>query len=144
LVYYIAGSGEEKDKLQKMALGLGIANIVVFLGFIENAKKLLSGADIFLFPSRNENLPYAVLEAGTTGLPIIATSVGGIPEIIKDMQNGILVHPKNPKEIAEGILYMLSHKEKQKEFSEEIKKTVSTFFSFEKMLSETISVYSNS
>ncbi len=141
--YYIAGIGEEQAKLEKLAEQLEIKNIVHFFGFLENAKKFLPGAKIFLLPSRTENLPYAILEAGLCGLPIIATSVGGIPEIIHDMQNGILVHPNNPKEIAEAVLYLLGHKEKQKEFGAEIKKTITNFFSFEKMLSETIKIYKN-
>ena len=62
----------------------------------------------------HRSFPYAILEAGMAGLAIIATSVGGIPEVIKDMQNGILVHPCNPKEIAEAILYLLNHPDKQK------------------------------
>ena len=142
ITYSIAGSGEEKENLEKLARELRISEMVNFLGFIDNAKQLLSGADIFLFPSRTENLPYAILEAGLAGLPIISTSVGGIPEIIKDMQNGILIHPQNPKEIAEAILYMLDHPEKSKEFGQEIQKTVSNFFSLSKMLSETIDLYS--
>ena len=139
--YYIAGDGEEKDNLEKLCKDLGIGEVVHFLGFVPEAKKILSAADIFLFPSRTENLPFAVLEAGQAELPVIATSVGGIPEIIKDMQNGILIHPKNPKEVAEGILYLLDNPSKRKQFGEELKKTVSNFFSFEKMLDETIAVY---
>ena len=92
-------------------------------------------------PSRTEAFPYAILEAGMAGLAIIATSVGGIPEVIKDMQNGILVHPCNPKEIAEAILYLLNHPDKQKEFGSEIKKLFQTFFSLEKMISETNHLY---
>ncbi len=142
IIYYVAGSGEEKDKLEKLTSNLGLNKFVHFLGFVENAKSILPGADIVLVPSRTENLPFAVLEPGLYGLPTIATSVGGIPEIIKDMRNGILVHPRNPKEIAEAIIYILHHKERTKEFGVEIKNTVTNFFSFEKMLSETITIYS--
>lgn len=142
--YYIAGDGEERDYLLKMSANLGLENTVHFLGFIENGRKLLSGADVFLFTSRTENLPFAILEAGACQVPTIATSVGGIPEIIKDMQNGILIHPKNPKEIAEAITYLLNHKEKRKEFGEEIKKTVANFFTLQKMLRETIKIYFDS
>jgi glycosyltransferase involved in cell wall biosynthesis len=141
IIYYVAGSGEEKDKLEKLTTNLGLNKFVRFLGFVENAKSILPGADIVLVPSRTENLPFVVLEAGLCGLPIIATSVGGIPEIIKDMQNGILVHPINPKEIAEAIIYMINHKDRSKEFGEAIKSTVTAFFSFEKMLEETIDIY---
>jgi len=141
IIYTVAGDGEERENLQKFISELGINESVRFLGFVPDAKKLLSGADIFLFPSRTENLPYALLEAGVAELPIIATSVGGIPEVIRDMQNGILIHPRNPKEIAEAILYILDHPEKQKEFGGEIKKTVSNFFSLDKMISETLKIY---
>ncbi len=144
IIYSIAGSGEEKENLEKLISDLGIKKMVRFLGFVPDAKKLLSGTDIFLLPSRTEAFPYSLLEAGATGVPTIATSVGGIPEVIHDMQNGILIHPQNPKEIAEAILYLLDHKDKQKEFGSEIKKTISNFFSLEKMLSETISIYSPS
>jgi glycosyltransferase involved in cell wall biosynthesis len=141
IIYCIAGGGEEKENLEKLASDLGIKNLVRFLGFVEDGKKLLSGATIFLFPSRTENLPFAILEAGFKGLPIISTCVGGNPEIIKDMQNGILVHPNNSKETAEAILYLLDHPEKREEFGGEIKKTVLNFFSLEKMLGETIKLY---
>lgn len=141
IIYCVAGDGEEKERLDKLANDLGINKIVRFLGFVKDGKKLLLGADIFLFPSRTENLPFAILEAGLVGLPIITTCAGGIPEIIRDMQNGIMVHRENSKETAEAILYLLDHKDKQEEFGEEIKKTVSNFFSLGKMLGETIQLY---
>ena len=141
IIYAVAGDGEEKENLNKLVFELGIENIVRFLGFVPDAKKLLSGADIFLLPSRTEAFPYSILEAGMAGLPVIATSVGGVSEMIHDMQNGILVHPQNPKEMAEAILYILDHEENRKEFGHEIKKTITNFFSLEKMLSETIKIY---
>lgn len=141
MIYCIAGIGEEKENLEKLAEELKISDIIRFLGFVPQASKLLSGTDIFLLPSRTEAFPYVVLEAGLSGRPVVATCVGGIPEIIKDMQNGILVHPRNPKEIAEAILYLLDHTERQKEFGDEINKTVINFFSLNKMLEETIKLY---
>jgi glycosyltransferase involved in cell wall biosynthesis len=148
IIYSVAGDGEERENLEKLARELrlytdeaGGGNIVNFLGFVPDARKLLSGADIFLLPSRTEAFPYAPLEAGLAGLPIIATSVGGVPEVIHDMQNGILIHPRNPKEMSEAILYYLSHPEKMSEFGHEIKKDIHNFFSLKKMLSETIKLY---
>ncbi|PIR40275.1 MAG: hypothetical protein COV33_00580 [Candidatus Zambryskibacteria bacterium CG10_big_fil_rev_8_21_14_0_10_34_34] len=141
VLYCIAGMGEEKENLEKLVKELNLKKQIKFLGFLDNAKNILSGADIFLFPSRTENLPFAILEAGLSDLPIIATNVGGISEIIKDMESGILIHPKNPKEIAEALMYLLEHQDKQKEFGEEIKKTIVSFFSLEKMLNETIKLY---
>jgi glycosyltransferase involved in cell wall biosynthesis len=141
IIYSVASGGEERENLEKLAKELQIDGLVRFLGFVQDAKKLLSGADIFLLPSRTEAFPYTPLEAGLVGMPIIATKVGGVPEVIRDMQSGILVHPKNSKEIAEAILYLLDHENKQKEFGREIKKTVINFFSLEKMLKETIALY---
>jgi glycosyltransferase involved in cell wall biosynthesis len=141
LYYAVAGSGEDKTKLENQIAELNLQNTVSLLGFIDNGKRLLSGADLFLLPSRKEAYPYALLEAGAIGLPIIATSVGGIPEIIHDMQNGILVHKENPRELAEAILYMLENKTKKREFGQEIKRTVQNFFSLENMLRDTMEVY---
>jgi glycosyltransferase involved in cell wall biosynthesis len=141
IIYCIAGSGDEGENLQQLANKLNISSRVRFLGFIPNAREFLAGTDIFLLPSRNENLPVAILEAGLAGLPIIATSVGGIPEIIDDMQNGILVHPRNPREIAEAIAYLLDNPEKAKLFKEKIKEKVLQDFSLDKMLGRTYSLY---
>jgi glycosyltransferase involved in cell wall biosynthesis len=143
IIYSVAGGGEERENLEKLAKELHIEELVRFLGFVQDAKKLLSGGDIFLLPSRTEAFPYVPLEAGLLGLPIIATSVGGVPEVIRDMQSGILVHPRNSKEIAEAVMYYLDHKDKAKEFGREIHKTISNFFTIEKMLKETIRLYQN-
>lgn len=141
IVYGVAGDGEEKESLQKLAGNLAIEDSVKFLGYLPEARELLSGADIFLFPSRTENLPYAILEAGFARLPIIAASVGGIPEIVDDMQNGILVHPRNPREIAEAISYLIENKDKTKLFKEKIEQKIATGFSLEQMLAKTYSLY---
>ncbi|NLE07300.1 MAG: glycosyltransferase family 4 protein [Parcubacteria group bacterium] len=141
IIYCVAGAGEEEQNLKKMVENLDLKKLVKFLGFMPNAQKLLYGADIFLLPSRTEAFPYAILEAGLAGLPIIATSVGGVPEIITDMENGILIHSKNPKEIAEAILYLIEQPNKSKTFGKEIKATVSESFSIEKMLIETKKIY---
>ena len=139
--YLILGSGEEKDSLEKLITDLGLENSVRLLGFVPDAKSFLRVADMFLLSSRTEAFPYVILEAGLAGVPTIATNVGGIYEVIKDMQNGILVPPRNPREIAEAISYLLDRKDKQKEFSKNIKQTVSEFFPFSKMLEETLRVY---
>lgn len=141
--YLIIGNGEERDSLEKLIRDLDLENNVRLVGFLPDAKIFLSAANIFLLPSRTEALPYVILEAGLAGLPIIATSVGGIPEIIKDMQNGILVPPNNSKEIAEAISYYLDHKDKQKEFGKNIKQTILELFPFSKMISETLKIYNS-
>ncbi len=141
IIYSIAGNGEEKESLLKLAQDLGLETQTNFLGYVDGAKKLLSGADIFLMPSRTENLPFVILEAGLKNLPVIATSVGGIPEIITDMKSGILVHKENPKEIVEGITYLLEHPDRAYEFGQNLQKIIRHDFSTEKMIEKTIKIY---
>lgn len=142
VLYCIAGSGEWEQKLKDMVKSFGIQENVRFLGFVDNAKKYLTGCDIFLLPSRNEAFPYVILEAGIVGLPTIATSVGGIPEVIHDMKNGILVHKEKSKEIVNAITYLNDNENKRIEFARALKNNVSNNFSLEKMLQETTTVYS--
>ncbi|BAY96481.1 group 1 glycosyl transferase [Tolypothrix tenuis PCC 7101] len=100
----LAGDGEI-SKAQELADNLNLTEKVTFLGWI-NAKQmneLLSQANIFVLPSYNEGLPMAILEAMGWGLPIIATPVGGIPELVVNQQNGLLVTPGNIQELSQAI-----------------------------------------
>lgn len=81
LFYCIVGDGEDRSKLETLAHELGISSRVRFCGALENASSYLSAFDVFLIPSRKEGLPYVFLEAHAAGLPIVASEVGGIPEI---------------------------------------------------------------
>lgn len=139
--YFVTGDGEEKEILQRLVEDLNLRDKVIFLGFVENAKSLIPKADIFIMPSRTENLPFALLEAGVCGKPIVATSVGGIPEVIKDMDTGILIHPDRPRELCEAIVYLLENKEKREYMANKIKDEIKKNFSLEKMLKKTIEVY---
>lgn len=141
ICYRIVGEGEERVNIESQIAELELNDNVKLLGQIDNAKKLLSGVDILLLPSRNENLPYVILEAGQSKVAIVATSVGGIGEIITDMEDGILVHKENVKELLEGILYIISHQDKQKEFGEKIFEKIKKEFSIEKMVKETTKLY---
>ena len=77
---------------------------------IPNAAKYLKNFDIFVLPSLKEGLPYVILEAGLAGLPVIASNVGGIPEIIENGKEGLLVHPANPEELAAAIKKLVENK----------------------------------
>ena len=91
----IAGSGPEEEKLRKMAAGLNIT----FTGRIEEVEDVFLQGKIFILPSLSEGLPQAILEAMSYGLPVIASKVGGIPEVIEHGKTGYLVDPKRPEEI---------------------------------------------
>ena len=106
----IIGDGPNRKDYEALSIKDGINDIVKFHG-IKNKKEisqLMKIANIFVLPSLTENLPCVLIEAMASGLPIIATNVGGVPELISE-DIGQLVSPKNPDALAEAIDYMLDH-----------------------------------
>jgi len=110
-LYIIGGSGPLKEKLQKKINDLNLQKYVKLIGFIpdENLPLWMNSCDIFIFPSLSEGNPTVMFECLGCGIPFIGTKVGGIPEIINDSV-GILVEPKNPKDLIENILIALDKK----------------------------------
>lgn len=96
----LIGEGPLRKKLETLALALGVSDNVVFAGHQEQARNMLRVIDLFVQPSLNEGMPLALLEAMAAGLPVIATRVGGIPEVIEDCVSGILVEPGDPDGLA--------------------------------------------
>ena len=99
----LAGEGPEKPRLQKLAEELGIRERVEFLGSIDDVPTLFSSAHLLVHPSRSEGLSNTILEAMAEGLPVVATNVGGTPEIIADGKTGFLVPPDRPDLLASKI-----------------------------------------
>ncbi len=141
VIFVIIGEGEECENLEKLIVQKELGGHVFLLGSRNNAAELLHAFDLFLFPSLKEGHPYAVLEAGAAGLPVIASGVGGIPDIITDMENGILVRPKTPGEIVRAINYLFDHPGAAEKFGKKLKQKVAKSFSFAKMAKETERVY---
>lgn len=137
----VMGEGEERHNLQNMAKNLGISGTVIFPGFIENARAYLSGLDIFVMPSRSENLPYAILEAGIVGLPVIATRVGGIPEIIVNSINGTLIPPDDADVLLSSLILYAENPRMRDRLGKELEKTVEEKFTLEKMVRDTLGLY---
>lgn len=140
-LYFILGEGEEKEKLQKAIKENGLENKVFLLGFVEHANTYLKAFDVFLLSSIKEGLPYVILEAGTASLPVISSALGGIPDVIKNNESGILVTPKKPGEITRAVEYLLENPDKQKIYGQSLQKKVETEFSIEAMLEKTQNLY---
>src|SRR6185437_7035984 len=103
------GDGEEKESLGSLIKEQGLEKNLFLAGYLEHASEYLKAFSAFVLPSIKEGLPYTILEAGQAGLPVIATPVGGIPEIVEDMRSGILVQAKNQRELAHAISFMIEH-----------------------------------
>lgn len=139
--FNIIGGGEEESSLKNLAKELGIASQVTFLGFKDNARELLSEMDIFTLTSRSEGLPYVLLEAGLAELPVIATNVGGIGEIIIDGKTGLLIPKENPDALAKALKKLSLDMELRKKLGSSLRDFVLKNFSQEKMVEETLKLY---
>ena len=142
ILYVVLGGGEERSNLEAFIQREKLEGTIILAGERPEAAELLKAFDIFLIPSLKEGLPYVLLEAGQAGLPTVATSVGGIPEVVKDMVSGIILKEKRPKEIADALTFLIEHPEKMKEFGEELQKTVREKFTLQGMVEKTIAIYS--
>jgi glycosyltransferase involved in cell wall biosynthesis len=105
----IVGEGPEKKKYEKLITNLELDNKVVLTGFADNIPQILKSADLFVLASIKEAFGLVLLEAMAAQLPIIATKVGGIPEIITSNKNGILVEEKNTEELVNAISQLLQN-----------------------------------
>jgi glycosyltransferase involved in cell wall biosynthesis len=144
--FILIGEGPEKDKLETLIKKLNLTNNF-FLGPVENALIYLKALDVFVLPSVKEGMPYTILEAMLAEVPIIATEVGGIPEMIEDGQQGFTVetHKRDEeeiiKELAEKIEYYLGNPNIIEVFTNKAHRKLLNNFTLEKMIQETEKVY---
>jgi len=103
----LVGEGRSRSELEREALRLGIADRAVFLGFRRDVPELLGAIDLFVQPSIYEGFGMSLLEAMAAGLPIVASRVGGIPEVVQDGATGVLVPPQDPEALAAAVVRLL-------------------------------------
>jgi N-acetyl-alpha-D-glucosaminyl L-malate synthase BshA len=108
---FLVGDGTEREYLENLTKEYDLEKYVNFLGKISNLKipEYMMASDLFVLPSLSEGVPLVILEAMASGLSIIASNVGGLPEIIHDKENGFLVEPGQPEKIAEKVLQLLEN-----------------------------------
>ena len=109
VVFVIVGDGPLMHELDNQIKKLGITNKVKLLGFREDIIDIMNIFDIFVITSLHEGIPMVLLEAMSLAKPIIATKVGGIPEIISDNQNGLLISPEDPETLATVCLGLIEN-----------------------------------
>ncbi|RLC37858.1 hypothetical protein DRH29_00375 [candidate division Kazan bacterium] len=136
----IVGRGHLKHFLERLAKKQKIEDKVVFTGSLANVLPALSTFKIFVLPSLSEAFGITLLEAMKVGVPIVATRVGGIPEIITHNHNGLLVEPKSPKKLSATLLKLINDKKLMRKLCSNHAKTVEKF-SAETMIRKTEDVY---
>jgi glycosyltransferase involved in cell wall biosynthesis len=103
----LESGGDYRRELESFAASLGVADRVVFAGYRDDVPALLAGADVFTLPSRMEGLPLVVLEAMAQARPVVATAVGGTPELVEDAVTGLLVPPGDVAALASALRSLL-------------------------------------
>ncbi len=136
LEFQVVGQGQERKFLETEIKRLSLDNFKL-LGFQAEPEKYLQQLDIFVLPSLKEGFPYAILEAMSNSLPIVATRVGGIPEAIVDGKNGFLVESKNPQQLAEKIKSLVNDPQLRQTFGKRGREIVEKEFPLAGMLEET-------
>jgi len=143
--FIISGKGQsdEMHKLIVYSEKLGVKDNIIFTGYYPDKKlpKLYQAADVFAFSTFYEHHPFAVLEAMSTGLPVVTTRVGGIPETISSGKNGFLLEPFNSAQFANKILYLLEHSAEAKEMGTLARKTVLDSFDWQIVVKDAMKVY---
>jgi len=140
ITHVIIGAGSEKEELQLLAKQLQVSDQIIFAGAIHEAARYLQAFDMYIQPSLSEALGYTIIEAAQAGLPIIASRVGGIPEIITHDVDGLLVQSGNTAELTATIVSLLTDKHKRDLLAKTATETGKRF-SFKNMLQATTNVY---
>jgi len=139
----LIGSGENpnKEELRELVATHPLKENIHLIEFVENADSYLKAFDIFVLPSIKEGLPYVVLESVFAETPVIATNVGGIPEIFGEKADEFLVQPKNSQQLAERISYFINNLETVRSQTKEVKQKISTEFGLKRMVKKTKRLY---
>ena len=107
-VLLLVGDGPLREALAERIRATGLDTSVRFLGYRSDVEAVLRAADLCVVPSRSEGFSLAALEAMATGLPVVATRVGGLPEVVRDGETGVLVEPDNPPALAKAVIRLLA------------------------------------
>jgi len=115
----IVGTGPMEQRLRKLVQRYDLNSSINLLGFCSNAFEIIGNLDVFVLPSRTEGCPIVALESMAMGVPVIATNVGGIPELVKDNVTGLLLRSNSPAELADSIILLLTDREKSQRMGKE-------------------------
>lgn len=137
----IVGEGRSRRNLELQVKELNLDSIVHFSGFQQNVWRLLNGSDAFCMPSLSEGLPYALLEAGASRLPLLVTEVGEMAKLLTDGENALMVPPKDSVALGKGLMRLIDSPEVCMILGNAAFELVKDKLSLEKMITGTLEVY---
>ena len=139
----IAGDGPERRALEEQVAHEKLSDSVEFLGWVppEQVSKLLNRATAVLMPSHREGLPSAAIEAALMARPVVATRVGGVPEVVVDQETGLLVDPGDWRSLASAIEFLLAKPEAATQFGQAARQRIQRLFSFGRYIDDYDALY---
>jgi N-acetyl-alpha-D-glucosaminyl L-malate synthase BshA len=137
----LVGDGPDRHSVEKLIESLGLHKNVTLTGFRSDIPNLLRCSDIGVLCSETESAPLTLLEGMSTGLPMIATKVGGVNEIINHGKNGLLIPPKHPEELAQAILRLYKDLKLRRKLGERARRTVIERYTAEKVVNQYLETF---
>lgn len=141
ILFLFVGDGPQRQNLERAIAQLSLGNHVRLLGWRDDVSRLLASADLYVTAAFHEALGQATLEAMATGLPVIGTRVGGVPELVLDGATGLLVQPGDADALASAILELFADPERAKAMGQRGRDHVVEQFSLEKMVEAMEALY---
>lgn len=139
----IVGEGPQRNELEEMSRQLGLGERIVFTGFKEEVAEWITCMDVFVLPSLTEGSPMALLEAMTFGAPVVATAVGGVPQIVQHGETGILVSPGKSEELESALLALFRDPAQRQALARNSLELARTRYSVERWIGHIESEYQN-
>lgn len=136
ILLLIVGDGPEKQRLQKMVCSLSLESQIEFIGHVSNIIPYLSKMDVFVLPSQGEGLPLSIIEAMACGLPVIATNVGGIPDLVIQGKTGLLLSESTPDSLSEAIIKLIKNPELSHAMGNKGRQRAQKYFSSDRWIYE--------
>lgn len=141
LKFMFVGDDQSHGVYQRMARELGVADQVIFVGFVDDVRPFLAAADIFLLTSESEGLPLSLLEAMAARLPVVASRVGGIPFAVRHNDSGLLIPPGSPESIHQSILELVTNRRLCEKIALNAQQTAMSRFSVARMVKDYEAIY---
>ncbi|HHY34234.1 MAG TPA: glycosyltransferase [Firmicutes bacterium] len=139
--FVVAGEGPERPVLAEKIRKSGLTGVFQLVGHVKDVPEFLKGLDLFVLPSRREALGLSILEAMASELPVVATNVGGIPEVVVNGETGLLVEPDNPEELCRAIMALLADPELRTVMGKRGKARVQELFDIRRTVEKTLQLY---
>jgi glycosyltransferase involved in cell wall biosynthesis len=135
------GDGPLVSECGQLVNKYGLNDEIKFLGYLKNTREIYLKSDIFISASYSEGFPLTIVEAMACGLPVVVTGVGGVPEIVDNKVNGLIVDRGNPEQLRKALLFMMKSSKLRREYGRKGREKVVAKFSMDRMIAQYISLY---